>query len=350
MQSYTTSERDARKAVLRDTTIIACAVCCKTVLTTGKKLKACSKCRTVRYCGPKCQTWDYKHGHRAKCATLRRTTASQTAVAKNISVKITPTVPQKACQEHVVELSRCVETGDKLGEAWAYCSLGASYYNAGKPKLDYLLKAWGMFKDLGDRTGELRACYCLAEQYNRSGTFTESMHMYKRCVVLSRLVGDVWVEAVVYSGMGHCLHRLGKYDEALRLFHKCLEIADRLQAPMLQGPAYAGLGGTYSNLRRFTIAVECCERALVCASSTSDTELEIGVYECLGVMRLQSGSFREAVVLFHKHLALCIRIGERDCQAMCCTRLAVAYDALGDIPNRELFAMKAISLHGEMKK
>ncbi|KAK7039409.1 hypothetical protein R3P38DRAFT_2899366 [Favolaschia claudopus] len=28
---------------------------------------SCSKCKTVRYCGAECQSWHWKHGHRARC-------------------------------------------------------------------------------------------------------------------------------------------------------------------------------------------------------------------------------------------------------------------------------------------
>ncbi|KAF8206077.1 hypothetical protein K438DRAFT_1931818 [Mycena galopus ATCC 62051] len=28
---------------------------------------ACSKCKTVRYCGPECQSWHWKNGHKAHC-------------------------------------------------------------------------------------------------------------------------------------------------------------------------------------------------------------------------------------------------------------------------------------------
>ena len=48
----------------------------------GINLKRCSGCKSVRYCGPRCQSREWKLGLKTECVHARAATAASAAAAE----------------------------------------------------------------------------------------------------------------------------------------------------------------------------------------------------------------------------------------------------------------------------
>ena len=59
---------------------------CKICNTTESTFKLCSECRMVRYCSVECQRQDWKNGHKAKCAELKKSKNACAQMVAKLSV------------------------------------------------------------------------------------------------------------------------------------------------------------------------------------------------------------------------------------------------------------------------
>ena len=132
---FTAEEKKQRRAIKKQTMVKACAVCSKTVASTGAELKSCALCRGVRYCSSECQKSDWS-GHKLTCSG-RKEGATKHPQGKRNKKPLNP--QQKVLQDQAVAATRCARAGNRAGEGNACTGIGNAYFQLGQfancPKL-----------------------------------------------------------------------------------------------------------------------------------------------------------------------------------------------------------------------
>jgi MYND finger len=83
-----------------------CAVC----QCSSPRLKRCQRCRSVFYCSVECQTFDWKQGHRWRCAPNEKEKQARRTRQPNLDIAVAPTCPPTVVQQSYQELLQLIQS------------------------------------------------------------------------------------------------------------------------------------------------------------------------------------------------------------------------------------------------
>merc|ERR1711957_181665 len=200
---FTSKELGMRKKVARQSTVKACSVCSRTVVSTGKRVLKCDQCLAVRYCSKKCQKSDWPR-HKKVC------------VPEGGGKKVSPlNASQKKLQDAIVKAEHCKRAGDSTGEVNEYYQLSAAYLELGQfdKAISFAEKNLAIASEVGDRAGQGTA-------YGNLGIASLSLSQFDKAILflekhLALEVGDRAGQGKAYGNLGNAYHSLGQYDKAI---------------------------------------------------------------------------------------------------------------------------------------
>jgi tetratricopeptide (TPR) repeat protein len=93
-----------------------------------------------------------------------------------------------------------------------------------------LEQALGIYRDLGDRGGEVTALNERATLHRASGDLVEAEACHRQALDLARAIASSWDEASALAGLGRCALATGQATQADTLLRQALQIFQRIGA------------------------------------------------------------------------------------------------------------------------
>jgi DNA-binding SARP family transcriptional activator/tetratricopeptide (TPR) repeat protein len=154
--------------------------------------------------------------------------------------------------------------GSLSGQAHATCGLGWTFVLQGKHEngLEYLEEAARVFGQLGDQSGEARACVRAGNALWRGHRQADARRLAERALELFRVCGDRAGQAGALNNIGmHHIH-LGAYQDGLDYCQRGLAIFRELGYRRGEANILDSLGEAYRHLGRTADAITCFEQSL----------------------------------------------------------------------------------------
>ena len=215
----------------------------------GSGLLQCSACKSVAYCGVKCQKRDWKV-HKHQCGALR--------LGKGGTLKLqmqqpSPPAPFTAKQQGLVEkvrTLRAAERWEELNRIEVREVLEvAEELRSLKPSPDSWHPAVEMMLNLA---------YSLDSELRRS----EAVGLTEKAKEYASEVGDRMGLLLSYNDLGNRYSLLGRYEDAIMQHYVAVEIEVERGLRELQGSSVEALGVCYQGLKKFDMAMTMYEEAL----------------------------------------------------------------------------------------
>lgn len=215
-------------------------------------------------------------------------------------------------------LALCAEVGDRFGEANVHYRLGIvqhlteDYASASSS----LVRAYTSFRRLGSRQGEADALSYLGLVQGMAGDYPPALRSLARALATFEEIGDRRGEANALYRMGTLLRVLGEYslslDSELRAHALFVELASyQGQANTLCGLAMTRYLAGERTGTAYATAVDTLERALALCVRIGDRVCEASVYNTLGMVQHLAGHRQNATASLTRALTLCAAIPDR---------------------------------------
>jgi CHAT domain-containing protein/tetratricopeptide (TPR) repeat protein len=165
-------------------------------------------------------------------------------------------------------------------------------------------RAMELFREAGDRKGELTAMVAVAESHVWFGDPEEALDYYSRAIQLSHDTGDRYREANIHIGVGRIQATFGNYQDALSSYDRALEIFRGLSARYGEALALTLQGSSYHFLGDYRRALEIYEHALPTFHSVGDAHNEGTLLNYIGRAYIGIGDLPKAIDAHTRALAL----------------------------------------------
>lgn len=216
---------------------------------------------------------------------------------------------------HALDL--CAEVGDRFVEAAVRYRLGVvqhltETYSASSLSL---VRAYTAFRKLGSRQGQADALSYLGLLQGMAGDYSPALRCLTKAVAMYGQVGDRRGEATALCRMGPLLRAMGEHTESLgtqvRAHTLFVELGSyQGQATTLSGLAMTRFLAGDRTPGDYAAASEALERALALCVKIGDRLCEASIYSDLGMLRHVAGHYEEATASLVRALALSEEIGD----------------------------------------
>ncbi len=209
------------------------------------------------------------------------------------------------------------QLGDRQGELRMLARLGREYLNIAEPlkALSYFQEALPLARALGDRYREANLLLGFGGVYYRQNESQKALDAYNqaRQIFTSLSRGDR--EAVANDNIGLIHLSLGDAQKSLEYFRQALQTHSSLKLPSRQCYALSHIGSAYNKLGELQQAHESFNQALALAREYRVTDCEGRTLRYLGYLHLDLGARQKALESFNEGLMLCRAVGNRVCEA-----------------------------------
>jgi tetratricopeptide (TPR) repeat protein len=215
-------------------------------------------------------------------------------------------------------LALCAEVGDLAGEADVRYRLGVvthlteDYASASSS----LVRAYTLYRRLGNRRGEADALSYLGLVQGLAGDHSPAMRTLARALASFEEIGDRRGQAGTLRRLSMLFRVIGEYSlslsTGLRAHTLFVELASyQGQAMTLYGLTMTRYLGGHRTHDDYTAAVDTLERALELCVKIGDRRCEASVYNTLGVVQHLAGHHQKATASLTRALSLSTGIPDR---------------------------------------
>jgi CHAT domain-containing protein/tetratricopeptide (TPR) repeat protein len=131
-------------------------------------------------------------------------------------------------------------------------------------------RAMELFREIGDRKGELTAMIAVAESHVLFGDPQEALDTYRQAIRCAHESGERYSEANIHLGVGRIEAISGNHQEALSSYNTALEIYEGMSARYGAALALTLTGSSYRSLGDDSAALALYQRALPTFESLGD--------------------------------------------------------------------------------
>lgn len=167
--------------------------------------------------------------------------------------------PDKILENKITGLLKKVqEASDHQKEKGAALfELGRIYYNAKQfqKALDYILKAWAIFDEIGDRYYGCASLSLIGGCYYEKKEYTRALDFHMKSLAIRETLRDNMGISMSYYFIAQCHFNLKEYSNALPYYQKSLRLGMRLKNQSLVVEVVIGIGKTYSKLGNYSQAL-----------------------------------------------------------------------------------------------
>jgi len=243
----------------------------------------------------------------------------------------------QAQYEVKIDALRPATPGDRLRVAAERSELEGNLVVDGDTTLEGRLSAiakyessLALWRELGDRSGELKLLRKLASSYQQLGEIQTTLKYQSQAIQIARDLGDRYREADLTLTFGHIQRSLGYMQKALDAYQRARDIFAGLSARLGEASAIENIGGIYLALGEPRQALNCYEKALPTYLSVGIPFGQSNVLNSMGLANLRLGKIQEAIELYTRALENSRKHGIPRLEASTLGNLGAALQALGD--------------------
>jgi tetratricopeptide (TPR) repeat protein len=224
------------------------------------------------------------------------------------------------------------EMGDKDGELGCYLHLGNTYSSLKdlKTAIEYRNMALTIAKSLGDKKTEADCYLDLVNAHDSLEDFKTALEYGSKALEIYKEMGDKGGESFCYKCFGYHYCSLKDFKRAVAYHEKSLEISKEIGDKAVESQCYIGLGIDYHGLGDFRRALGYCGEALKIKKAIGDKEGEIACYIALGNNHLSVKDFKGAVEDFLNAEKIIMKTGHTGYLKTVYNNLSLVYEESGD--------------------
>jgi CHAT domain-containing protein len=246
--------------------------------------------------------------------------------------------PAQARYEVKIDALRPATPGDRLRVTAERSELEGNLAVDGDTTLEGRLSAiakyessLALWRELGDRNGELKLLRKLASSYQQLGEIQTTLKYQSQAIQLARDLGNRYQEADLTLAFGHIQRSLGHMQKALDAYQRAREVFAGLSARLGEAKAIENTGGIYLALGEPRQALNCYDKALPIYVSVGETFSQSNVLNSMGLAHSRLGKMQEAIELYGRALENSRRYGLAPrLEASTLGNLGAAHLELGD--------------------
>ena len=252
---------------------------------------------------------------------------------------------------HVQELSIAKEQGNRVGEGFAYNSLGAAYFHLGdmQQAMESFTQSLNIVQEVGYKECEKNASCNLANAYYLVGDFQKAIEYYWQSLSLAKGLGDRHWQGYIYRQLGLSYYSVGDFKQAIECHKKHLSIVKTLGSMTEEAMAYCNLGVVHTELGNLKQAIECHKQQLSVAKAVGDRVKEGKAYGNLGIAYSGMGNFKQAIEYLEQDLSIAKEVRDRAGEGTTYGNLGIAYHGLGNLKQAIEYHEQQLSISKEVR-
>lgn len=207
-------------------------------------------------------------------------------------------------------------------------------------KYEEALRLW---KQAGERGGELYALRKVGEILRSLSELKRSLDFYQQALKLSRAIGDRKMEAAVLNESGYVLLSLGRNQQSLESFQKALKLSRSINDRKEEARSLNNIGEAFSAYGQLPKSLDYYRQAQTIYDEIADRRGQAQTLLYLGYAYSDLSETRLALEFYEQALPLWRRIGDRRSEALTLT-------ALGHLHAKKGEKQEALNLYDEARK
>ncbi len=236
------------------------------------------------------------------------------------------------------------QLGDHSGQAKALSSLARYHARVGEPKkaAHYIEKALALSDHLDDPGLELQMLYMLGGLKMHQGMYREALATFEKIRLLSAET-ESYLMANVFNSMGFIYHNLGDPHKALSFLDRSAVLYERWDNHHL-GLSYIEMGNIYLYLGERQLAIDFFLKAQECLRLVDSKSDEATVHYYLGKVHQSSGDHETALGYYRRALKLTSGIRNERGRALALHAIGDSYLHKRDFPTALEFLFEALAV------
>ena len=159
-------------------------------------------------------------------------------------------------------------------------------------------------KEIGDIYLEANCSNNLGQVYSKLGNFYTASAYYQQSLEISQQMGDTRQQAICLNNLGQVYSELGNFYTASAYYQQSLEISQQMGDTRQQAICIENLGQIYSKLEDYSLAIDCFRQSLALKESLNETFGVVAILSRLGDVYTKSRNIEEAIAVYQKLLTI----------------------------------------------
>ncbi len=216
--------------------------------------------------------------------------------------------------------------------------------------LAFAQQALELYRQIGDRPGEVRAMNLLASTNASWGEYSQSREYYEQTLNICREIGDRRNEGIVINNLGSIASDLHEYTAAINYYRQSLDIGVEIGDKLGEAIALMNLGDIHGRLGAFDQARAFYEQPPLIFHDIGDRPNESLALAELGRLHHSLGDHEAACHYCEQSLALAQELDIPVAQSKALTNLGHALAALARLDEAAAAYQQALSLRRELEQ
>ena len=186
-----------------------------------------------------------------------------------------------------------------------------------------------------------------AEAYSK-GNYEQAIVLFKKCIVLSKQIGDTKTLSHAYNDLGNSYTRTGKSELALTNFLLSATIFKQNKDNFNLAKTYKDIGALYSEQKDFVAAMQNYTSAFDIAKKIKNEGLMADCLNNIGVVYEQELKYDRALGVYSRALKIYKAEGDENKISMVLNNLAIVYKYLKNYPQSIKYYKEALVLSDKL--
>ncbi|MEO1348123.1 MAG: CHAT domain-containing protein [Cyanobacteria bacterium J06635_15] len=226
--------------------------------------------------------------------------------------------------------------------------LGQIRVNQYSQALTALQTALSLYRQLGDRQGEVDSLSNLGVAYYSLGDYDRAISLHEQSLAIERELDDHQGEASSLNNLGNAHERLGNYRQAIGFHEQSLAIEREFDDRLGEASSLNNLGSVYYRLGDYQRVIDFQEQSLAIFRELGDRRNEAVSLNNLGLNYDRVGDYDRAVDSYGQSLSIFRELNDFQGQANSLGNLGLVYYSLGDYDRAIDFHEQSLTIFREL--
>ena len=236
----------------------------------------------------------------------------------------------QALAMHKTALAAALQAGDRPGQARALMLLSRVRTNDQTAAIAAARRALELYRDLGDRAGQVKALNGLGFLHRLAGDYPSAAAYHQQALALCRDIGNWRGQAEARGGLGIVQQETGDYQAAVASHQQALEQFRDLGDRYGEMDALINLGDVKRLTGDYPAATATFHLAQALARDLGDRYWQAWILNQLGMLSRLAGDYRAAAASHWQALETLCKIGEPAAHGFACNELGLVQQLTGD--------------------
>ncbi len=216
--------------------------------------------------------------------------------------------------------------------------------------LESLQKAFALFQEIGDRSGEGTTLNSIGVIYDSLGQYPKALEFFQQASTISKEIGDRRGEGTTLNNIGGIYDSLGQYPKALEFYQQALAIRKDIGDRSGEGTTLNNIGLSYDSLGQYPKALEFYQQALTISKELGDRSGEGTTLNNIGVIYFRLGQYPKALEFYQQALAIRKDIGDLSGEGQSLNNIGYSLNAQKQPELATVFLKQSVSTYEAIRQ